>query len=186
MTRDLAHSFTATEVVKLVAATVQGLATFSALRDLRDVPLVSEIQGDYDAAVFHLVSNDLNAGLSKWASLQATEKMLKAFIASKNNHNIEHLAKQAVALGLTPPPPHYIEAVACKAGVRYGEIAVSPKEALLAHLVSLEMGDVASRCTALALGRPVAQVSEPLMDGIPMTQFLQQQGVTMSGPFDLS
>lgn len=59
MTRDLAHSFTATEVVKLVAATVQGLATFSALRDLRDVPLVSEIQGDYDAAVFHLVSNDL-------------------------------------------------------------------------------------------------------------------------------
>jgi hypothetical protein len=186
----MAHSITGEEVVKLGAASAAGMGNFAVLNEVSDVPLVREALGDYDAAVMHLVESRKNAGLSKWASLQATEKLLKAFIQTKGQtysetHSIKKLVKQAINLGLPTPLQGYVESVECGAGVRYGEIPVTKREAAIAHMVSLEMGEVAARCIGKHLGRKLTVVSEPTIDGEPMKQFLARHGVDAEKPTDL-
>lgn len=190
MTVHMAHSITGEEVIKLGAASVVGMGNFTVLNEVSDVPLVREALGDYDAAVMHLVESRKNAGLSKWASLQATEKLLKAFIQTKGQiysetHSIKKLVKQAINLGLPTPLQGYVESVECGAGVRYGEIPVTKREAAIAHMVSLEMGEVAARCIGKHLGRKLTAVSEPTIDGEPMKQFLARHGIDAKKPTDL-
>src|ERR1044071_6419514 len=50
---------------------------------ISETELVKETIGDIDASVAHLFANQRQFGLSKWASLQATEKIIKAFISQK-------------------------------------------------------------------------------------------------------
>jgi hypothetical protein len=50
-------------------------------------PLISEAKGDLAASVEHLFSRPTQFGLSRWASLQAVEKLLKAFIHERGGKN---------------------------------------------------------------------------------------------------
>ncbi|MDQ3813016.1 MAG: HEPN domain-containing protein [Armatimonadota bacterium] len=190
MTPHMVQSVKAEEGIKLGAAMTQGIATFSVLRALEDVPLVPEVLGDLDAAVMHLVAIESHPGLSKWASLQACEKMVKAFLRQKgqvvkNSHNLDKLFKHAVNQGVPQPSSHYLDAVRCLPDVRYGRIPVKPLEANLSHLVSLELCEAVGRAIGKVLKRSLPIVSEPQVDGIPMRQFLAQQGVRLDGPFNI-
>lgn len=178
-TVDLARSLTATEVVKIGAAFASAMGAYTTLQAVRDVQFVSEALGDLDAAVRHMMEHMPQAGLSKWASLQAVEKLLKAYIVLKGgtverHHSLREHGEAAVELGFPPPPEQYIKDVQCSAGVRYGEVAVSVAEAVKAHLVSLEICEVAAQCIGAILNRYVPKSSEPLFDGIPMREFLQE------------
>jgi hypothetical protein len=185
-TADLARSLTAEEVVKIGLAHASAMGTYIALHAVRDVPFVNEAQGDLDAAVSHLVDHQSQPGLSKWASLQAVEKLLKAFIITKDKtvnlkkigHKLEYLAEAAVKLGLPAIPDGYIGDVQCPAGVRYGEVAVSVEEAGTAHLVSLEVCQVAAQSIGIALNRKVPMTPQPRIDGIPARDFLRRHTVT--------
>jgi hypothetical protein len=179
MTPDLARSLTAEEVIKLGIAFTTGMAAYSALEVIRDLEYVREAVGDFDAAVAHLVEHRPQPGLSKWASLQAVEKLVKAYISQKGEavrrtHSLEGLFDQAARLGLPAPPRQCLADVQCPAGVRYGEVAVLVDEAVKAHLVSLELGDVAAQCIGRALNRSMPHIPEPQVDGMPLGEFLRK------------
>lgn len=186
MTPNLARSLTAEEVIKLGIAFTTGMAAYSALDVIRDVEYVREAVGDFDAAVAHLVEHRPHPGLSKWASLQAVEKLVKAYISQKGEavrrtHSLEGLYDQAARLGLPAPPRQYLADVQCPAGVRYGEVAVSVEEAVKAHLVSLELGDVAAQCIGRVLNRTMPHIPEPQVDGMPLDEFLRKYARPING-----
>jgi hypothetical protein len=179
LTADFARSLTAEEVIKIGAAFVIGMGAYSALRVINDVDYVREAVGDFDAAVFHLVDHQPQPGLSKWASLQAIEKLTKAYIAQKGGtvrfiHSLQRLTDQAITLGLPAPPEQYLADVQCPAGVRYGEVAVSVEDALKAHLISLELCEGAAQCIGIALNRKMPVIPEPQVDGMALRKFLQK------------
>lgn len=109
---------------------------------IHNLPLVTDAFADLNAAVFHLTVRNRHHGLSKWASLQATEKMLKAYLKEKTGgfkqgHNIERLALVAEEADLKHLDRKLLAAVQCTANVRYGEEPVSLTAAVDAHHASL-------------------------------------------------
>lgn len=182
-TADLARSLTAEEVVKIGLAHISAMGAFVALHAINDVQFVGEALGDLDAAVSHLTEHKPQTGLSKWASLQAVEKLLKAYIVSaggaiQRHHRLEDHVADAVGRGLPAPPRQYIKDLQCPAGVRYGEVKVSVEEAGIAHLISLEICEVAAQSIGQALGRDVPKSPQPTIDGMPATEFLKKHATT--------
>ena len=88
--------------------------------------------------------------LSKWGSLQAVEKFLKAFISSKgvtfpHSHNLQALANLAEASGLPTLSSTNIANVQCSAGVRYGGIVVLQTDAVEAYYSAIDIcGQIAA------------------------------------------
>ena len=111
--------------------------------------LSADATHDLDIALDELLRPDgPRAGLSKWASLQAAEKSLKEFIRRHGSdppksHDIFELHDLAVSYGvpqmrgLRLPEGEVLNLVQCSAGVRYGEEAVSPHEAVGAYYGAL-------------------------------------------------
>ena len=176
LTINFAKSLNAEEVIKITTAFISGMGAYMNLEAIRDLDYVNEATGDLDAAVSHLTSNRPQPGLSKWASLQAVEKLVKVYISQqgekvKRTHSLNTLFGQAKELGLVVPPQMYINNVQCSAGVRYGETSVSVEDAVKAHLVSLEICEVTAQCIGKLLNKNMPTIPEPLFDGIPLTQF---------------
>lgn len=83
-------------------------------------------------------------GESKWASLQAAEKTLKAAIALQGetfpySHDLTRLATRLIEAGVPVAVQPLVDAIQCTPGIRYGEEACSEAEALAAHQASLEL-----------------------------------------------
>jgi hypothetical protein len=114
------------------------------LTSIFELPLVSEIKGDFDAAVSHLFTTPPQFGLSKWSSLQVSEKIIKSYISQKGSqfsftHDLRNLANQAEAMGLPHIPSSLIDVIQCPAGVRYGNPSVILEEAINAHHASISI-----------------------------------------------
>jgi hypothetical protein len=106
--------------------------------------LVPEARGNIANAVDLLFSTPPQFGFSKWESLQATEKVLKAFILAKGakfkfTHILEDLALPAELLGLPPIPRRELREIQCSPEVRYGTIDVAPREAVKAHQAAVSV-----------------------------------------------
>jgi len=118
----------------------------------------SMIQSDINAAATHLTDTQSEYGLSKWASLQASEKALKYAIACmgdapRNTHDLSSLMRECTKLGLELPNAivEQIAEIQCTAGVRYGEELVSEEEAIVAHhssivLIHAILGQINRNC----------------------------------------
>lgn len=70
-------------------------------------------------------------GLSRWHSLQAAEKALKAYIHSKGEtpkyiHDLRKLVEAARKLGFSDLPVNLLDAAQCSAGVRYSQTGSIP------------------------------------------------------------
>jgi HEPN domain-containing protein len=101
-------------------------------------------RGDVAVAVSNLMERQGRFGESKWASLQAAEKVLKAAIALAGGsfgkvHELEKLFAQLEFVGIRVDPKPYVDAIQCKPGIRYGEEACTLEEALDAHRRSLDL-----------------------------------------------
>ncbi len=185
-TADMARSLTAEEVVKIGLAHASAMGAYIALQAVGDVRFVNEALGDLEASVSHLVEHKSQPGLSKWASLQAVEKLLKAYIVTKDKtvevkkigHKLEELAAAAVKLGLPAIPNGYISDVQCSAAVRYGDIAVSVKEACIAHLIAFEVCEVAAHSIGVALNRNVRGIRQPIIDGMSAQDYFKKRAIT--------
>jgi hypothetical protein len=121
-----------------------GLFTKREIEKLLKMPLILQAKGDIDAAVSHIFTNPPQYGLSKWSSLQATEKIIKAYILEtgetfKFTHDLMFLAEQAENIGLDKIPVEQLQLIQCPAGVRYGVPAVNLTEAINAHHSSLSI-----------------------------------------------
>lgn len=109
--------------------------------------LISIAQGDVKVAVSNLMAREGRFGESKWSSLQAAEKVLKAAIdlagvKFKFTHGLAELCKTLNDTGITFDASAEVGAIQCKPGIRYGEEPCSREEALLAHQASLELVNI--------------------------------------------
>lgn len=139
----LARSLSAAERRDLLASFALGRAAYEPLRAARQVPLVAAATADLYTSVEQLGDQVRHCGNSKWASLQAVEKLLKAFLAGAGDqaprvHQLVLLAELAERSGLTPVDRQDLVAVQCAADVRY-EAAVTVADAVQAHHAALRL-----------------------------------------------
>lgn len=104
-------------------------------------------RGDVAVAVSGLMARGGRNGESKWASLQAADKTLKAAIdlagaKFKFTHGLSDLCNTLAEAGLTFDASAQIAAIQCKPGIRYGEELCTREEALAAHQSSLELVNI--------------------------------------------
>ncbi|WP_061499438.1 HEPN domain-containing protein [Acetobacter malorum] len=126
-----------------------------------DHPLMLIAQGDVEAAVNGLMARGGRFGESKWASLQAAEKVLKAAIERAGakygfTHELSGLCKTLADTGLHFDADNQVAAIQCKPGIRYGEESCTRNEALAAHRASLELVNILREAGAkfeLGIGR---------------------------------
>lgn len=121
-----------------------GKSAYEALRRAARTPLVIALRGDVQTSAEQLVTPHPHPGLSKWASLQASEKALKAYLEEydvgfPHSHNLVRLADLGEETGLSPVQREWLEAVQCSAGVRYGDPPVSMTDAVTAHNAALHV-----------------------------------------------
>lgn len=106
--------------------------------------LMRSAQADVATAVASLMDRGGRFGESKWSSLQAAEKTIKAAIALQGGtfaftHDLSKLATSLNSLGVAIDVQTLLDAIQCTPGIRYGEEVCSEEEALSAHHSSLEL-----------------------------------------------
>ena len=106
--------------------------------------LISAARGDVATAVADLMHRHGRYGASKWASLQAAEKIMKAAIELQGGnytltHNLKALNQQLKGLGVDIHADAELDAIQCTPGIRYGEEPCTREEALDAHQASLRL-----------------------------------------------
>jgi len=136
-------SLTADECNNLLDAYARGFLGFSRM-NARGAPYSKEALDDLTQSASQLTSRSPNFGFSRWASLQAAEKILKSFIevqgkTFRKNHDLNELATTASACGLPSLPPNLLTEIQCSANVRYSSSSVAKKEALRAHYAVLTL-----------------------------------------------
>lgn len=121
---------------------ILGFKAFGFLEGSRHNTLIEAAIGDVSAAVRHLMETMPQYGLSKWSSLQASEKVLKAAISLDKGeygktHNLLELAERAHSLGMTGDWKDLISVIQCSPAIRYGEESCSRNDAVFAHHATL-------------------------------------------------
>jgi hypothetical protein len=142
VTPDFINSLTDTECMKLLEAYSRGVVAYSRMDDCQGAPYSKEALDDLHQSAGQLTDHNPNYGFSRWASLQAVEKVLKSFIEQrgktfKKNHDLTELADIAVTAGLFRPDAGLLGKIQCKADVRYSAASVGKAEALEAHYAAL-------------------------------------------------
>ena len=127
--------------------------------------LPTNVRAELDAAVLHLISQQPNYGLSKWASFQFAEKMLKHFVRARNgnppnSHSLSKLLNLGENLGLPMGWRPILPLIQCDASVRY-EGGVTLSDAVLAHHASIDLAAYVSRHLA---GRQTAEAKQARKD----------------------
>ena len=105
----------------------------------KDISMMKEAKSDFIQSAELLINNSNIPGLSMWSTLQFSEKILKAYLQSKNNeyhytHNLKKLLDQAKSLGITNTDKYNVNIIQCKPEVRYNSGLVSISEAYIAHI----------------------------------------------------
>lgn len=129
-----------------------------------DHELMYQARGDVAVAVAALMERSARYGASKWASLQAAEKTLKAAISLKGGtfkftHELSRLAKQLAELGVEVDIDTLVSAIQCDPKIRYGEEPCDREQALAAHQASLQLVNVLREAGVgfeLGIGGPAA------------------------------
>jgi hypothetical protein len=105
---------------------------------------------DLNESVEHILSRHDEFGQSRWSSLQAAEKVLKAYIRDRggnppNIHNLQKLATLANSVGLPQADTTLIGRIQCEAAVRYGEVEVKLENAVDSLHAAIELcGQISS------------------------------------------
>ena len=119
-----------------------GIRAFDILGASSENKLICSAHGDIKVAANYLISRPAQYGASKWASLQAAEKAMKATISLQNapfshTHNLKILARELRQSGIDGDWTPFIDAIQCSPGIRYGEESCDQDDAISAHHASL-------------------------------------------------
>lgn len=165
MTPDMSHHLDSNELMRILFTLDVGMRAYGALNVLNDIPRVNQANADLSASAHHLMQQNPQCGLSRWASLQATEKVVKQFIKQNDpsykfgfDHSLHELYETAENWGLEKPPQELIDVVQCDQGVRYNDPPTNDKEALIAHSNSLQLVAVAAQSLAVSIDRVLPEV----------------------------
>jgi len=144
LTDELKNSLNQNDCKNIFKTFLLGWEFYTKITIIENIKLVQEALHDFDAAVFHLINRPKALGLSKWSSLQAVEKLFKAWLKETAGefpwtHELKELVRLSKEQGLKDIPNSLIEEVSCKPGIRYGEKNISIQDALKAHNSSLKI-----------------------------------------------
>lgn len=136
MTHEVALSLSDDERQKILKEYMFGLNAVQSLRSLNSVPYMNQAKNDYDISVSNIFHKHPDYNNSKWSSLQFAEKTMKAKleineIEFKKDHRLSTLSEQLKELNITIDN-EIISSIQCSAGVRYGDVVVNKREAILA------------------------------------------------------
>ena len=158
------------ECIRVGECFVRSAAVLMDLMDASDLALLGRAYADLQTAGEHLLSDSPEVGLSRWSSLQASEKAIKQLIKDRGGkslrtHDLGVLAVTAEGLGLTRLDRSALAQAQCWPGIRYGEGAegieggVDALEAaysiVAAVLHALQLGRVAPRGDEKCLSGPI-------------------------------
>lgn len=109
--------------------------------------LAKAARADHDAATQHLSPGFLHAGLSRWSSQQAVEKLLKSVLVSggvsvPRSHDLKQLSVSLTSRFGIQLSAADLTGVSCRPGVRYGEEPSTIPEAVNAHHCALRITTV--------------------------------------------
>lgn len=144
LTEQLKRSLTNVELGEIFVLFQLGYNALTTVEYLWPNVLVEAAMADINAAVDYIMARNPSYGQSRWASLQATEKVLKACIELKrgkysHTHNLQQICSEAFSVGIPTPPQKDIDAIQCSASVRYGKESTTLSEAISAHHASLRV-----------------------------------------------
>lgn len=152
--RGIVGQLTKPERAQLEGLIPRAFAAFDALKRIDPVMRV-----DWSNAVDQAVDPRGNFGLSKWSSQQVVEKMLSAFVRAhggtmpsklQHPHDLAPIFKAAEAVGLRPADQELVNAVQCRATIRYPSNKVKLQEAIIANQASVFLcGDLACQWRGL-------------------------------------
>ncbi|MDD5008303.1 MAG: hypothetical protein PHU49_12835 [Syntrophorhabdaceae bacterium] len=120
------------------------------LEKIQSKPFIKEALSDLGSAVYHIFNIPPHYGFSKWSSLQFIEKQIKSLLKIKGvnfpfKHDLSLLAKIATEHGLLILDEVLLDKVKCDPGIRYGEYLTSLKEAMDAHMASIQLAHTVSK-----------------------------------------
>jgi hypothetical protein len=138
LTKQMSSTLTEASVRNIYRDFIFGLRATSFLEENGKVELIDKARGDLATAVNQLLAHPIRSGESKWASLQAAEKLLKATIEAHGGkfekvHKLLELAKDLGRLGIGCNAAVHLPKIQCSPGIRYGEEECTPREAFDAH-----------------------------------------------------
>jgi HEPN domain-containing protein len=107
-------------------------------------PYIKEATDDLKVSVDSCLQKNPNYGQSKWASLQAVEKMIKSCIGKfggtvKFRHDLSQQCANLTAASGVMVEGRLVTAIQCKAEVRYDSKLVDKAGAFAAHYAALEV-----------------------------------------------
>ncbi|RHX83613.1 hypothetical protein [Leptospira stimsonii] len=142
MTKGFASSLSNEELFNIINTFSTVYGCFRNLELLDDQILIPQIRGDIDSAVQMIRSRHRNYGLSRWNSLQATEKILKLYLQKYAGgfpkiHNLIELYNLANHKdSLSGIDIILLKKIQCDPSIRYDH-SETIKSAISAHLDSL-------------------------------------------------
>jgi HEPN domain-containing protein len=167
LTPDLARRLSQLECAELLLRYRRAFRAFTSMEGAlsarhggSDAPYVKEAMDDLIDASESFLLRKPNYGQSNWSSLQATEKVIKSYILEKGGahgkvHCLNELCDVAYQLALPHVDEALIDAIQCKADVRYESALVSKEKALAAYEAAL----IVCAVTASFIKRSTAEVS---------------------------
>lgn len=141
MTPGLAQRLSDEALLTIMSAFEIGLPACYTLESTQS-ELMAIARNDVKIAVTNLMDQQDHFGASKWASLQAAEKVLKAAILLKGArfkfvHDLQQLCDQLTALGVVFDHALLVADIQCDPKIRYGQEHCTREQALAAHQASL-------------------------------------------------
>lgn len=109
---------------------------------INKLDLCKSAKSDFDYAVDSLLVRNKSIGHSKWASLQATEKIFKA-VLTKNGlkppktHNLKTLANKLYDIGYPKISDDLLSTIQCNPSIRYENKSYKLKDAVKANHYSI-------------------------------------------------
>lgn len=134
----LRHSLKDPELGRLFDYFILGFKALSGLENFTGIELIKSAQADISSSIDHLIKRNTDYGLSKWASLQVAEKLLKVLIKKvggnfSKTHDLNKLTIEAQSHGVTLDIDVLLKKIQCGPGIRYGQEKADLNGAIEAH-----------------------------------------------------
>jgi len=145
LTPDLARKIDKFGRLHILNKVKKGIYLGQLMEQYIEVLLIKEAKGDLIQSVDSLFQHKPPCGLSKWGSLQFTEKIIKSFLTNKkesfpNTHNLSKLINLLGKYNLKNLDSIDLNHIQCSSDVRYNSEIVERSEAVQAHWDSVDLG----------------------------------------------
>lgn len=145
LTPDLASKIDKFGQLHILNKAKNGICLGQLMEQYIEVLYIKEAKGDLIQSVDLLFQHKPLCGLSKWGSLQFTEKIMKSFLKNKKEpfpktHNLNELTNLLKKYNLKNLDSIDLNHIQCNPDVRYNSELVKFSEAVQAHWDSIDLG----------------------------------------------